>query len=178
VHHAERLYFLGDLSAARQMAAQAEQTAKGTSNRALLLQAQVMSAAIASATTPSRATANRLAALAKEAESQGLRALAVECSVHRAQALLRSGDRTVAAQEADRAVAAAEALGLRVAQAKAHYVRAMALQATNGGEARREFAAALRLLEHVRSDVGNDKVLERADLATLHAESRKAAGAR
>jgi eukaryotic-like serine/threonine-protein kinase len=178
VHHAERLYFVGDLSAAQQMAAQAEQTAKQTSNRALLLQAQVMSAAIASATTPSRATANRLATLAKEAESQGLRALAVECGVHRAQALLRSGDRTVAAQEADRAVAAAEALGLRVAQAKAHHVRAMALQATNGGEARREFAAALRLLEHVRSDVGNDKVLERADLATLHAESRKAAGAR
>jgi hypothetical protein len=76
-----------------------------------------------------------------------------------------------AEQEADRAIAAAETLGLRVAQAKAHNVRASALRAGKSPEARREFAATLRLLEQVRNDTGNDKVLERADLAALHAES-------
>jgi hypothetical protein len=112
--------------------------------------------------------------LAKEAETLGLRALAVDCTVHRAITLLRVGDRTAAAQEADRAITAAEALGLRVAQAKAHYVRASALQGSNAGEARREFAATVRLLEQVRNDTGNDKVLERADLASIHAESLQA----
>ena len=58
-------------------------------------------------------------------------------------------------------------------QAIAHYVRAVTLNARGDSTARREYAAALRLLEQVRNDTGNDKVLERADLAPIAAESRK-----
>lgn len=171
LHQAERRYFGGDLGGAQKAAAQAEQAAKQTSNRGLILQAQATVAMLASAQTPSRALANRFSTLAKEAETLGLRALAVDCTVYRASTLLRLGDRTAAAQEADRAITAAEALGLRVAQAKAHHVRASALQTTNAAESRREFTATVRLLEQVRSDTGNDKVLERADLASIHTES-------
>ena len=175
LYQAERAYFAADLSAAQKLATEAEQTAKQAANRPLLLQAQVMVAMIASADQPSRSLATRLSALAKEAETLGLRALAAECTVYRADALLRIGDRVAAEREANRAIAVAESLGLRVAQAKAHHVRASMLKAKSGAETRREFAAALRLLEQVRSDTGNDKVLERADLAAIYAESLKEA---
>jgi hypothetical protein len=60
----------------------------------------------------------------------------------------------------------------------AQYVRAAALGAKSSAAARREYAAAVRTLEQVRNDTGNAKVLERADLAVIHAESvRGASGA-
>jgi tetratricopeptide (TPR) repeat protein len=170
---AERLAYRGELKAALQAASEAEQTAKRTSDRETLLQARITSAIIASMAQPSRALVTTMAALGKEAESQGLRALATECSVQRARTLLALNDHAAAEQEAQRAIGVAEGLGLRVPQAVAHYVRAAALNARGDSGARREYAAALRLLEQVRNDTGNDKVFERADLAPIEAESRK-----
>jgi hypothetical protein len=115
--------------------------------------------------------------LGKPAESAALRSVAVETADARAQLLFRVGDHSAAEQEANRTITAAETLGLRLVQAKAHYVRGAALRAAKNADARREFAAALRLFEHVRSDVGNDKVLERADIAPLYKDSRSEAGA-
>jgi tetratricopeptide (TPR) repeat protein len=172
-HQAERLAYRGDLRAAQQAASEAEQAAKQTSDRETVLQARVTSAIIASMAQPSRALAGTLATLSTEAESQGLRALATECSVQRARTLLALNDLAGAEQEAQRAIAVAEGLGLRVPQAIAHYVRAKTLSARGDSGARREYAAALRLLEQVRNDTGNDKVFERADLAPIEAESRK-----
>jgi eukaryotic-like serine/threonine-protein kinase len=169
---AERLAYRGDLKAALQAAAEAEQSAKQT-DRVTILQGRITAAIIASLAQPTRAVAGTLATLAKEAESQGLRALATECNVQRARTLLALNDHAAAQQEADRAIAVAEGLGLRVPQAVAHYVRAVALNARGDSGARREYAAALRLLEQVRNDTGNDKVFERADLAPIEAESRK-----
>ncbi len=62
-------------------------------------------------------------------------------------------------------LARAEALGLKVPLAKAHYLKASVLRAKGDPAARREYAAALRLLEEVKRDGGNENVLKRADLA-------------
>jgi hypothetical protein len=166
------LFVAGQLAAAQKLAATAEQGAKEASNRGLILQAQVRVTAAASAAAANRTHATRLSDLAKAAESAGLRALAVECAVIRAHALVQIGDQR-AADEANRVIAAAESLGLRVAQAQAHHLRGAALRGTNDLEARREFAAAVRLLEQIRSDSGNGKVLDRLDLAPIYAESLK-----
>ena len=92
--------------------------------------------------------------------------------------MLRLKDLGAAAQEADRALAVAEPLGLRVPLAIAQYVRGSVLAAKSNAAARREYAAAVRTLEQLRNDTGNGKVLERADLAALYAESvRGASGA-
>ena len=74
-----------------------------------------------------------------------------------------------ARQEADRSLAKAEELSLRVPLAKAHYVRATSLRAAGDADARREYAAALRLLERKRED-GSQSVLMRADLKSMHVD--------
>ena len=79
-HQAERLAFRGELKAAQQAPSEAEQSAKQTADREAILQARVTSAIIASMARPTRALAGTLGALAQEAESQGLRALATECT--------------------------------------------------------------------------------------------------
>ena len=167
---AERLYFAGDPKGASQLAAQAAQAATRASDRSLALLAQADVALIASSTQPTRAVAAKLASLSQDADTQGLKSLSVECAVQRAHALLEIGDRAAARQEVDRAVAKAEALGLRLPLAKAHVLRARMLRATNDADARREYAAALRLLEEIRREDGSERVLDRADLKPMHAE--------
>ena len=84
-----------------------------------------------------------------------------------------SAIRRTALREAERALARAEALGLKVPLAKAHYLKASVLRAKGDPAARRDYAAALRLLEEVKGDGGNENVLKRADLAAMHAECAK-----
>jgi serine/threonine protein kinase/tetratricopeptide (TPR) repeat protein len=168
---AERLFHSGNLQAAQEQAAQATRLAQSTAARGVLLSARALEAFIAATAAPTRALATDLDVLAKEAGTEGLRALAVECAVVRARVLLQLGDLNSAVSEADRALSAAEGMGLRVPLATAHYVRASVRKARGeAAAARREYAAALRLFEQIRSDDGNAQVLQRSDLAPLYAE--------
>jgi hypothetical protein len=100
--------------------------------------------------------------------------LSVECSVRRAETLLALGDRTEALREADRAIGRADVLGLKVLLARAHYVKASVLRANADPSARREFTLAVRAFEDVKRDSGNERVLERADLAKVYGDAVKA----
>jgi hypothetical protein len=94
--------------------------------------------------------------------------------VARADVLRRLGDGEAALREADRTLARAEPLGLKVSIAEAHFIKAAVLRAKNNSvAARREYSAALSLLEEVRRDEGNENLLKRADLAAVHAECVK-----
>jgi serine/threonine protein kinase/tetratricopeptide (TPR) repeat protein len=173
---AERLFYSGDYKSAQQMAAQATKAAQSTAARGVILSARAIGAIIAATIAPTRALAGDLSVLAKEAGTEGLRALAVECAVARARVLLQLGDLNDAAAEADRALSSADGMGLRVPLAAAHYVRASVRRANgDAAAARREYAAALRLFEQIRSDDGNAQVLQRSDLAPLYAESAREA---
>jgi uncharacterized protein HemY len=57
-------------------------------------------------------------------------------------------------------------------RAQAHYVRAR-LSTAGAADARRDYASALRLLEEIKSEEGNQNLLKRADLAAMHAECLK-----
>ncbi len=170
---AERLFYAGDTKAASQQIEQALQAASRAADRNLSLLAQADAAMIASDLQPARAVAAKLASLAQEADTQGLRSLSVECAVQRAATLLKLGDHTNAQQEAERALARAEALGLRVPLAKAHYVRGSVLRAKGDAAARSDYASTLRLLEEIKREDGNQQVLERADLKTVHSEAQR-----
>jgi serine/threonine protein kinase/tetratricopeptide (TPR) repeat protein len=170
---AERLYLSGDLKRAAELAQQAVQAGQSASDRSLALLAQAQQVVIASSLQPARPLASRLEQLAQEAERRGATSLAVECAVQRTDVLHRLGDGGTALQESERAIVRAEALGLKVTLAKAHYVKATILRARGDAAARREYAATLRLLEEVKRDEGNEKVLERGDLAGIYAESTK-----
>ena len=168
-----RLYFTGDAKGALQLAERAVEAANASSDRAMSLSTQAHLTLVASASQPAKTQAATLATLAQRADSQGLQALAVECSIQRADVLAKSGDAATALGEVDRALARAETLGLRVSLAKAHFVKASILRARGDAAARAEYASALRLLEQLRADDGNQDVLKRADLATLYSEAGK-----
>jgi tetratricopeptide (TPR) repeat protein len=169
---ADRLAYAGDLKAAKTMADQAAQTASAASDRGQAMLAQAAAVAAAAALEPTRPLATRLSALAAEADGLGLKFLSVQCLLQRAAALHRLGDQATARQEVDRALARSEQLGLRMLRAQAHYVRAR-LSTAGAADARRDYASALRLLEEIKSEEGNQNLLKRADLAAMHAECLK-----
>jgi serine/threonine protein kinase/tetratricopeptide (TPR) repeat protein len=170
---ADRLYYSGETKAASEMVKQIGQAARNAPDRSLALLAQADIAIIASKTQPTPGQAVQLATIAQEADTRGLKSLSVESLVQRADTLIRLGDTANGLREAERALARAEALGLKVPLAKAYYLKGSVLRAKGDSSARRDYTAALRLLEEVKSDGGNENVLKRADLATIHAECVK-----
>jgi tetratricopeptide (TPR) repeat protein len=170
---AERAYYAGDLKRASELAKQVARAAEKVPDASLKLAAQADLAVIDSAARPTRALAAKLGEIAQEADTRGLRSLSVEAAVQRAATLVRLGDGPGGLAEGERALARAEALGLKVPLAKAYYVRASVLQAKGDASARRDYGNALRLLEEVKTDTGNEHVLERADLKTMHEECLK-----
>jgi hypothetical protein len=102
-----------------------------------------------------------------------LKSLSVQCSIERADALLKSGDRAAASQEADRALARADTLGFRLSQAKAHFVKAEAMRLANDQNATREYAQTLRILNDIKAEDGSQNVIKRADVGAMIAESEK-----
>jgi hypothetical protein len=172
---ADRLYYKGDPRAAQTQAQKAAEEAARASDRSLTLLAQTQVTMIASALQPTPALASRLATLALDADTAGLKALSVECALYRVEALLKLGSRPAARQEVDRALAKAETFGFRLLLAKAHYLRAEVLAAGKDAAARRDYASALRLLNELKADDGNQNVLARADLAAVYAASEKGA---
>jgi tetratricopeptide (TPR) repeat protein len=171
-----RLFYAGDLKSAAPLAEQAAAAASRTSDRSLQLAADVTAAIVAAAAQPTPALAARLAKLAQDADTLGLAAVGVECTVARADALLKSGDPATARKEAERAIARAETLGFRMSAAKAHFVRAEVLRGAGDPEAKREYGVVVRLLNDLGREEGNDKVLKRADLAGPFAESTSRSG--
>jgi tetratricopeptide (TPR) repeat protein len=174
LYQADRQYYSGDLNAASETAKRAAEAASASADRTLVLAVDARQAMIASADRPSRGLLATLQKLSAEAESRGLRSLAVEIEIARLEALHRLGDHEEAVRSANRVLARADALGLRVPRAKAHYVSAVALAARGDATgARREHQATVRLLAELRRDEGNADVLKRVDLARIHAEAVK-----
>jgi tetratricopeptide (TPR) repeat protein len=164
---ADRLYYAGDVKGANRLAEQASQAASRASDRSLALLAQAQVAMTAAAVQASPALASRLAALAQDADTLGLKSMAVECTVQRAETLFKLGDRQNAQREAERAIAQAETLGLRLPLAKAHFLRGEVLRQSGSTEARTDYASALRLLDEIKSEEGSQNVLSRTDLGPM-----------
>ena len=93
-----------------------------------------------------------------------------------AQALLARKQYAQARVELDRALGRSESLGLRLLQARSHYLLGSALAATGGAaDARRHYRDALRLFEEIRKDDRSADIVKRADLSTAYSESARLA---
>jgi eukaryotic-like serine/threonine-protein kinase len=168
---ADRLYYGGDVKGANRLAEQASQSASQASDRALALITQADVAMTAAVLQPTQALASKLATLAQEADTLGLKSLAVECLVQRAETLLKLGDRANARREAERALAQAETFGLRLLLAKAHYLRGEVLRLAGSAEARAEYVSTLRLIDEIKGEEGSQDVLKRADVGPMREAS-------
>ena len=170
---ADRLFYAGDSRAAAARAAEAVQSASKASDRSLGLLAQASAATVAVSTQPTKALAARLATLAQDADSVGLKSLSVDYSLLRVDALIKLKDYATAREEAGRAVAKADALGLRMLIAKARYLQGTARRLSNDSDAPRDYAAALRLLDEIKGEDGNQNVMKRADLSAVYADCQR-----
>jgi len=167
---AERLFLGSDVIGARSLADQAAQAGSRTSDRSLALVAKIDAVMMASAIQPTRALASQLGTLSQEADALGLQFLSVDSAIRRAETLLKVGDREGARQEVDRSLARADTLGFRLLRARALHLRGEILRLANDSRARAEYSSALRLLEEIKGEDGNQQVLTRADLAAIHAD--------
>jgi len=167
-------FYRGDFKSAQTLYGQALQAASHTKDRDQVQASKIGLAKVAMREGRSREAISSLKALAQEADSLGLKYLSVECSVDLGEALVNNKDYSRARQELEPALGKAEKLGLRTLLAKDHYLLATALRATgNGTEATPHYREALRLLDEIRKEAGAEKVIERADLKPIYAESTR-----
>ncbi len=167
-------FYRGDFKPARTLYQQALEIASRTKDRDKVLASKIGLAKAAVREGHSREAISSLKALAQEADSLGLKYLSVECSVDLAEALVNAKDYSRARQELEPALGKAEKLGLRTLLARDHYLLATALRLTgNGAEASGHYREALRLLDEIRKEGGAEKVIERADLKPIYAESKR-----
>jgi tetratricopeptide (TPR) repeat protein len=166
---ADRLYLAGDGKGAVAAAADAQKAAAQAQDKSMVFQAKVTAALADSIASPaSAALAARFDALAAEADSLGLKAVSVECLLHRAEALLASGDRPGARAQADRVIAKAETGNFRLSLAKARYVKAETLRQAKDSAAQAEYQTALRLFNDIKAEDGNANILKRADVGRTY----------
>jgi tetratricopeptide (TPR) repeat protein len=166
----ERLFFAGDMNGARTKLDAALAEASKASDRQVTLAIRLNVEKVAAAASGGGAPlAARLAALAAEADAAGLRHVALEATILRAETLLQQKQPAAAQRDLERALSRAEALNLRVLQAKADALLSTILGATGQvAEARQHRTQALRLFEELRKDAGSDRVLTRTDLAAAY----------
>ena len=128
---------------------------------------------MAVATQPTKALAARLATLAQDADTLGTQVLVGRLLIASRGSAAQTEDYAAARDEADRAVAKADALGLRMLIAKARYLQGTARRLSNDADASRDYAAALRLLDEIKGEDGNQNVMKRADLAAMYADCQR-----
>ena len=170
----ERLLFLGDTDGARAKFEAALTEAAKTTNRELTLSIRLNLEKADTARDVSIARANRLAALASEADTAGFKHIALDATVLRAEMLVALKQYDAAQRELERALGRIENLNLRVLQAKTHVLLGTIFADTGKApDARRQRTQALRMFEELRKEAGTDRVLARSDLAAAVKEAQR-----
>jgi tetratricopeptide (TPR) repeat protein len=169
-------FYAGDLRAAEAPYQQAAQIAARSSNPDLALAAKLNLARVAVAEDRNRAAIADLRALSSKANEQGRRILAVQSTVLMAEAMLKDQNTSQARGELEGALTRAEKLGLRMQQAKIHYLLGtIAAASDNKTQASAHFKTAADLLEQIQKESGAEHVLERSDLKPIYAAVTRSA---
>jgi tetratricopeptide (TPR) repeat protein len=164
-YQGDRLYYAGAPQRARAYYQQALETARKTTARDLILVSRLNLARLAIRESRSQAAAADLDGARKEAEGLGLKYVALQCSIDRAEALANSNDRARARKELEYALSQAEGLGLRPLLARSHYLLGSVLAAAGTqSEADRHAKEALRIVQEMSKEARSAALLEREDL--------------
>jgi len=167
----DEYFYKGDYNSARQQYDRALELATRAKNREQVLLSKVNRAKTDLSQGRAKAAIGALKKLEQDADTLGLKSLAVECSLYLGASLSAAKDSTGARLELDKALARAEKLGLRVLQAKAHYYLA---QVGGAREATPHYREVVRILEGIGKEDHSARVLERADLQAMYRDSMKA----
>jgi len=168
-------FYQGDTKGAAALYEQAGRLAAKTSDTDVALLAKLNIDKIAVAEGRNRVAIGDLRLLAQKSDEQGRRILAVEASVLMAEAMLKDKDIAHGRQELEHALTRSEKLGLRLQQAKIHYLLGTTARASgNATEAASNFRTAVNLLEQIQRESGGEHVLDRSDLKPIYTDATQA----
>jgi len=167
-------FYKGYFDAARQQYDHAFQIASKASQREQILMSKVNKAKTDVIQGRGSSAIASLKKLAQEADSLGLKSVSVEASVNLGAAMIEAKDYNGAHQQLDLSLARAEKLGLRILEAKTHYLLAsLLIKSGNGKEATPHYREVVRILESISKEDGAGQLLERTDLQGIYRDSMK-----
>jgi eukaryotic-like serine/threonine-protein kinase len=170
----DALYYKGDIKSARSFYERALQAANQSKEPDKILISKINLARQDVGEGRSAAGLSALRSLAQEADRQGLKYQALECSIHSAQAMLQMKNFAQARQELERDIAQTERLGLNPLSAQAQFFLAGVLRESGStSDAQDHYRQALRLIDAMTKDLGADKLLNRSDFSTISTDSKR-----
>ena len=167
-------FYQGDLKAAKNFYDQALRLASHIPDKDTLLGSKLNAARLAVTDGHSRSAVPDLRSLAQQADSQGRKYVSVASSVLLGQALVANKDLTGARQQLQRALGRSEKLGLRLENARIHYLLATILRLSgSNAEALAQYSQAGRLLDDIGKEQGAEHLSERSDLKPILADIKQ-----
>ena len=168
----DAVYYKGDLKGAKALYERALRTAEKSKDREKVLISQIDLAKVSVAEQRGQTVLSTLRPLMKQAEDQGLKYSAVECSLILGEALMQSHNFPQARQELESALSQSQRMGLQPLTARAHFLLAAVLRISgNDALAQGHYQDALRLLDSMQKESGAEKLLQRSDLAAMYKDS-------
>ena len=165
--------YSGDYKSARDLYEQAQQSATRAKDEENILLAKLALARNDLQQGRSAAAMSESRNLAQQAESQGLKYEAVQSSLDLGEALINTKALSQARLELERAQTRSEKLGLRSLQARAEYLLATVSRLSGSNSlALDHYHESLRLLDEIRKEAGNDKIMTRADFAAMSNDAK------
>jgi eukaryotic-like serine/threonine-protein kinase len=171
-------FYRGDSKAARSLYEQAIQPATRSKEPEKVLNAKAGLAKVDLQQGHGQAALKSLHPLVEQAESLGLKYIAIGCSIAMAEAMAQSHDLTHARQELGRALLLSDKWGAKPLSVRAHFVLAtIARESGNTSEAQENYRTTVQLLDGMRKESGADKILQRSDFKSMYDEATRSSQA-
>ena len=164
----DNFFYRGDYKGASPLYDQSLQSAQHTTDARLTLLAKINIAKLGLREGRYPAAASSLQKLSDDANSLGLKYLAVECSVYRGEALMNMKDYTHAQQELQSAISRSDKLGVKALLAQSQYLLGRTLQLSGkSADAAGHYKQARELVDEIQKEAKSDTIAKRSDLAPI-----------
>ena len=169
-YQGDNAFYRGDYKAAAALYDEALKTAPHTSGLDLILVSKFNVAKVAVKQGRLQAAASSLSKLSQDADSMGLKYVAVECSIYHAEALMNLKSYEPARKELESALSKSEKLGLKALLAQSHYLLARDLElAGKAADAPEHYRQARKILDEIQEEAKTDSIVKRSDLSPIYA---------
>jgi tetratricopeptide (TPR) repeat protein len=167
----ERLFYQGDLSAARSAFDQALQSASKQKSPAQAMQIKLNQARVDVYQNRGSGAVNNLKALIKNADAEGMNYFSLQCSLYLGRALFQSKNYPQSQQTLEMVFRRAQDQGMKSLLPEAHYWLAQTLRASGAkAEADIHMQQAQKLLQDLKNESHSDDILKRQDLKPIAQE--------
>lgn len=166
-------FYAGDLKGARDFYQQGLQTATRAKAEDITILSKLHLARVSLAEGQSQSVVNTLRPLVAQADSLGLKFLALQVSTTMAEAAAKTKDYSHARQMLEQLLGQSDKLGLRMEEARVQYLLGSVLRSTGdeSGSAS-HYREAVRLLNEAQKEPGAQNLLQRNDLKAMYDEAQ------